>query len=126
MDSAKHSKTYSDGELSHLDGEGNWDVCIDTCGYVPRIVKASVEYLKDRVCCQARAVLLLSSAYMSIYPLFSANLRTFLCLHAAHSWTGCCYLHAHALTISLEFPIPSLLTPAVLEKPHSPFPLCAL
>lgn len=37
-----------DGGLSVL-GDDRWDVCIDTCGYVPRIVRQSAEYLKDRV-----------------------------------------------------------------------------
>jgi len=37
-----------DGEISNL-GNRTWDVVIDTCGYVPRIVKLSLEYLKDRV-----------------------------------------------------------------------------
>jgi 2'-hydroxyisoflavone reductase len=30
-------------------GDKSWDVVIDTCGYVPRIVKLSVDYLKDKV-----------------------------------------------------------------------------
>ena len=37
-----------DGGLEVL-GDDRWDVCIDTCGYVPRIVRQSAEYLKDRV-----------------------------------------------------------------------------
>ena len=37
-----------DGDLSALEGR-TWDVAIDTCGYVPRIVKASAELLKDSV-----------------------------------------------------------------------------
>ena len=34
-------------DLDKLQGE--WDVVIDTCGYLPRIVKKSAEFLKDRV-----------------------------------------------------------------------------
>jgi len=37
-----------DGDLKALEGR-TWDVCIDTCGYVPRIVKDSAELLKDSV-----------------------------------------------------------------------------
>jgi 2'-hydroxyisoflavone reductase len=37
-----------DGEISNL-GDGNWDVVIDNCGYLPRVVKQSVEFLKDKV-----------------------------------------------------------------------------
>ena len=37
-----------DGDLEKL-GEGPWDVVIDTCGYVPRIVSASAEYLEDKI-----------------------------------------------------------------------------
>ncbi len=36
-----------DGEITKL-GERNWDVIIDTCGYVPRVVKQSVEFLKNK------------------------------------------------------------------------------
>lgn len=37
-----------DGDLSSLKG-GKWDSVVDTCGYVPRVVGASVEALKDSV-----------------------------------------------------------------------------
>lgn len=37
-----------DGELDALRGR-RWDVVIDTCGFVPRIVRASVELLADAV-----------------------------------------------------------------------------
>lgn len=37
-----------DGELEKL-GNRHWDAVIDTCGYVPRVVKASAEYLADKV-----------------------------------------------------------------------------
>ncbi|OLS26072.1 MAG: hypothetical protein HeimC2_16940 [Candidatus Heimdallarchaeota archaeon LC_2] len=37
-----------DGEISAL-GSKKWDVVIDTCGYVPRVVKQSVDFLKDKV-----------------------------------------------------------------------------
>ncbi len=30
-------------------GDGKWDAVIDTCGYVPRIVRYSVDFLRDRV-----------------------------------------------------------------------------
>lgn len=36
------------GDLAALES-GEWDVCIDTCGYVPRVVKQSSELLKGRV-----------------------------------------------------------------------------
>lgn len=37
-----------DGGLEAL-GDGPWDAVIDTCGYFPRIVRASAAYLADRV-----------------------------------------------------------------------------
>jgi 2'-hydroxyisoflavone reductase len=37
-----------DGGLDALAGK-SWDAVIDTCGYVPRIVRASAEFLKDQV-----------------------------------------------------------------------------
>lgn len=37
-----------DGELSKLDGR-QWDAVIDTCGYVPRVVRTSAHYLADKV-----------------------------------------------------------------------------
>lgn len=44
---ATHILGDRDGGLDAL-GERSWDVVIDTCGYVPRIVKQSVDYLKDK------------------------------------------------------------------------------
>lgn len=41
---AEHLKGDRDGNLSALDGRG-WDAVIDTCGYVPRVVRASAEIL---------------------------------------------------------------------------------
>ncbi|MCE7734697.1 MAG: epimerase [Candidatus Heimdallarchaeota archaeon] len=49
-----------DGEISNL-GTKNWDVVIDTCGYVPRVVKSSAEYLKDK----AKSYVFISS--ISVY-----------------------------------------------------------
>ncbi|WP_089717471.1 NAD-dependent epimerase/dehydratase family protein, partial [Candidatus Entotheonella palauensis] len=37
-----------DGDLSALEGR-HWDAVIDTCGYVPRLVRASAELLAARV-----------------------------------------------------------------------------
>lgn len=37
-----------DGGLDALKG-GRWDVAIDTCGYVPRVVRQSTQLLKDKV-----------------------------------------------------------------------------
>jgi len=37
-----------DGGLHALSGR-TWDIVIDTCGYVPRLVRASAEFLKDSV-----------------------------------------------------------------------------
>jgi 2'-hydroxyisoflavone reductase len=37
-----------DGELGRL-GARRWDAVIDTCGFVPRVVRASVEALRERV-----------------------------------------------------------------------------
>lgn len=37
-----------DGDLSALDGR-RWDAVVDTCGYVPRVVRLSAEKLKDAV-----------------------------------------------------------------------------
>lgn len=45
---AEHLKGDRDGGLAVLDGR-KWDVAIDTCGYVPRLVKASTEKLADAV-----------------------------------------------------------------------------
>jgi 2'-hydroxyisoflavone reductase len=45
---AEHILGDRDGELTNL-GDRQWDAVIDTCGYVPRIVGLSAEYLKDRV-----------------------------------------------------------------------------
>lgn len=45
--SARHILGNRDGELDAL-GDEKWDAVIDTCGYVPRIVKQSVEKLKGR------------------------------------------------------------------------------
>jgi 2'-hydroxyisoflavone reductase len=45
---AEHIHGDRDGGLSLLDGR-TWDAAYDTCGYVPRIVRASAEGLADRV-----------------------------------------------------------------------------
>jgi nucleoside-diphosphate-sugar epimerase len=45
---AEHRIGDRDGGLQALD-EGTWDVVIDTCGYVPRIVRASAELLGPRI-----------------------------------------------------------------------------
>ena len=37
-----------DGELDRL-GDRRWDAVVDTCGYVPRLVRDAVEALRDRV-----------------------------------------------------------------------------
>jgi len=37
-----------DGDLNNL-GDDSWDAVVDMCGYVPRIVRASAEYLRSRV-----------------------------------------------------------------------------
>lgn len=37
-----------EGDLSMLDGQ-TWDAVIDTCGYVPRVVRHSAEKLRDQV-----------------------------------------------------------------------------
>lgn len=44
---AEHVLGDRDGGLAVL-GDGPWDVVIDTCGYVPRLVRQSVDYLKDK------------------------------------------------------------------------------
>jgi 2'-hydroxyisoflavone reductase len=41
-------KGNRDGELNSLQGR-SWDAVIDTCGYVPRVVRASAELLADAV-----------------------------------------------------------------------------
>lgn len=38
-----------DGEIPNIGSDRKFDVVIDTCGYVPRIVKQSVDFLKDKV-----------------------------------------------------------------------------
>ncbi|MDM7916005.1 MAG: epimerase [Candidatus Eisenbacteria bacterium] len=50
-----------DGGLSAL-GDGRWDAVIDTCGYFPRVVRASAEHLRDR----AGLYTFISS--ISVYP----------------------------------------------------------
>ena len=37
-----------DGNLAALEG-GRWDAVVDTCGYVPRVVRQSAELLADAV-----------------------------------------------------------------------------
>lgn len=55
-----------DGQLDSLKGR-EFDAVIDTCGYVPRIVKASAEFLKDNV----KNYTFISS--ISVYKDFSKN-----------------------------------------------------
>jgi 2'-hydroxyisoflavone reductase len=43
----EHIQGDRDGDLAKLDGE--WDVLVDTCGYIPRQVRASAEHLAKRV-----------------------------------------------------------------------------
>lgn len=45
---AENLKGDRDGDLSALQGR-SWDVAIDTCGYVPRVVRQSAEVLRDAV-----------------------------------------------------------------------------
>jgi 2'-hydroxyisoflavone reductase len=45
---ARHLVGDRDGDLAALK-DGRWDAVIDTCGYVPRIVRESAELLADRV-----------------------------------------------------------------------------
>jgi 2'-hydroxyisoflavone reductase len=45
---AEHLVGDRDGGLGALAG-GEWDVVLDTCGYVPRVVRESVQLLADRV-----------------------------------------------------------------------------
>lgn len=47
---AEHIHGDRDGQLDALDGL-SWDVVIDTCGYVPRVVRQSVEKLQGVVHC---------------------------------------------------------------------------
>jgi 2'-hydroxyisoflavone reductase len=51
--SANHLVTFiqgdRDGEISNLGHEHYWDVVIDCCGYIPRIVQQSVDFLKSKV-----------------------------------------------------------------------------
>lgn len=44
----EHLKGDRDSELKHLQGR-RWDVVVDTCGYVPRVVKKSAALLADSV-----------------------------------------------------------------------------
>lgn len=44
----EHIQGDRDGGLSALDGR-QWDVAIDTCGYVPRLVRDSVQFMADKV-----------------------------------------------------------------------------
>lgn len=45
---AEHLRGDRDGDLEALRGR-TWDVVIDTCGYVPRVVRASAQLLADSV-----------------------------------------------------------------------------
>lgn len=45
---AEHRVGNRDGDLSAL-RDGSWDVVVDTCGYVPRVVRASAGLLAGRV-----------------------------------------------------------------------------
>ena len=45
---AEHLVGNRDGDLSALRGR-EWDVVIDTCGYVPRVVRASTEMLAESI-----------------------------------------------------------------------------
>jgi 2'-hydroxyisoflavone reductase len=45
---ARHLTGDRDGGLDAL-AAGEWDTVVDTCGYVPRIVRASAELLRDRI-----------------------------------------------------------------------------
>jgi 2'-hydroxyisoflavone reductase len=45
---AEHRIGDRDGGLGALE-HGSWDVVVDTCGYVPRIVRASAELLRPRI-----------------------------------------------------------------------------
>lgn len=45
---AEHILGDRDGDLEKL-GDQKWDTVIDTCGYVPRLVKDAAEYLADKV-----------------------------------------------------------------------------
>ena len=45
---AEHLHGNRDGQLGALEGR-SWDACVDTCGYFPRIVRASAEALADSV-----------------------------------------------------------------------------
>jgi 2'-hydroxyisoflavone reductase len=54
---ADHRVGDRDGELDAL-AAGEWDAVVDTCGYVPRVVRASAELLRDRV----RSYVFISSA----------------------------------------------------------------
>jgi len=48
FEGAERRQGDRDGGLEAL-AEGEWDAVLDTCGYVPRVVHASAELLKDRV-----------------------------------------------------------------------------
>ena len=37
-----------DGEIANIGNDQKFDVVIDTCGYVPRVVKQSVDFLRDK------------------------------------------------------------------------------
>lgn len=43
---AEHIRGDRDGDLAKLDSQ--WDAVVDTCGYFPRVVRASAEHLAER------------------------------------------------------------------------------
>lgn len=45
---ARHIIGDRDGDLSAL-ADHSWDAVIDTCGYIPRVVRASAQFLADKV-----------------------------------------------------------------------------
>ena len=62
----EHIHADRDGEIARL-GEREWDIVVDPSGYIPRMVRQSVEYLKPR----CRYYIFISS--LSVYPGFEAN-----------------------------------------------------
>lgn len=113
-----------DGEISNL-GDRKWDVVIDNCGYVPRVVNQSVEFLKDK----AKAYVFISS--ISVYtetaelnrtedaPVIELEDKTTEDIMAtSESYGGLKYLCEEAVDNVFENSL--IIRPGLIVGPHDP------
>ncbi|MHA2099315.1 MAG: NAD-dependent epimerase/dehydratase family protein [Candidatus Kariarchaeaceae archaeon] len=113
-----------DGEISNL-GNRKWDVVIDNCGYVPRVVKQSVDFLKDKV----GMYVFISS--ISVYTetaeldrnedakvIELKDKTTEDIMASAESYGGLKYLCEEAVTKSYDNSV--IIRPGLIVGPHDP------